>query len=193
MGTEPRATTQLDSIKTFVSQLTRARDDAAAALEKAAEEMKRYYDAHRGDTPNFKKGDKVWLDARNVESGRPTKKLDHKRLGPFEVTESLSGNAYRLKLPRTMRVHPVFPVMKLRPYVPNDIPNRRVPAPPPPVITKGIVEYEVAKILDSRRRRGRTQYLISWKGYPTEDNSWEPATAITADRPTPVEKFQSGK
>jgi len=34
MGTEPWATTQLDSVETFVSQLTRTRDDAAAALEK---------------------------------------------------------------------------------------------------------------------------------------------------------------
>src|SRR5258705_2633835 len=191
MGMEPRATTRLDSVETFVSQLTRARQDAAAALRKAAEEMKRYYDTHRGDTPKFKEGDKVWLDAKNVESGRPTKKLDHKRLGPFEITQALSGNAYRLKLPKTMRIHPEFPVVRLRPYIPNEIPSRRTPTPPPPVITKGTIEYEVAKILDSRIRRGRTQYLISWKGYPTEDKSWEPASMITEDVPTLVKRFHA--
>src|SRR5258708_30182442 len=117
MGMAPRATTRLDSVETFVSQLTRARDDAAAALKKAAEEMKWYYDTHRGDTPKFKEGDKVWLDAKNVESGWPTKKLDHKRLGPVESTQALSGKAYRLKIPNTMRIHPVFPLLRLPPAI----------------------------------------------------------------------------
>ncbi len=64
-----------------------------------------------------------------------------------------------------------------------------MPAPPPPIVTKGAVEYEVAKILDSRARRGKTQYLVSWKGYPTEDNSWEPAATITEDVPALVKRF----
>src|SRR5258705_3128195 len=40
MGMEPRATTRVDSVEAFVSQLTRAREDAAAALAKAVEDMK---------------------------------------------------------------------------------------------------------------------------------------------------------
>src|SRR5882762_9876314 len=94
MGMEPRATTKVNSVENFVSQLMRAREDAAAALTKAAEDMKRYYDARRGKTPQFAIGDKVWLDAKHIETGRPMKKLDHKRLGPYEVTQVLDGNAY---------------------------------------------------------------------------------------------------
>jgi hypothetical protein len=33
--------------------------------------------------PNIQVGSKVWLDARNIQTFRPTRKLDWKRLGPF--------------------------------------------------------------------------------------------------------------
>ena len=45
---------------------------------------------------------------------------------------------------------------------------------PPPDLIGGVEEFEVEKVLDSRRHgRGRKlQYLIKWKGYPDSDNQW---------------------
>ncbi|SOV09809.1 uncharacterized protein UDID_19474 [Ustilago sp. UG-2017a] len=65
----------------------------------------------------FRPGDRVWLSADNIRSLRPTKKLDYCRLGPFSVSEIISSHAYRLQLPPSMKIHNVFHVDHLEPYV----------------------------------------------------------------------------
>ena len=45
---------------------------------------------------------------------------------------------------------------------------------PAPDLIEGEEEYEVERIMDSRRhgRKKTLQYLIKWKGYPDSDNEW---------------------
>ena len=38
--------------------------------------------------------------------------------------------------------------------------------------------YIVEQIQGERTRGGKRQYLIKWQGYPTSENSWEPAASI---------------
>jgi len=41
----------------------------------------------------------------------------------------------------------------------------------PPVEVTGKKEYEVEEILDKQERRGKTKYLVKWKGYTMEENT----------------------
>ena len=89
------------------------------------------------------------------------------------------ANAYRLRLPRSMsHLHPVFPVVKLLTAPPDPIPGCRSSPPLDPVLIDGEEEYEVEAVLNSCMFRGRLQYLIQWKGYSYEHNSWEYATEV---------------
>ena len=82
-------------------------------------------------------------------------------------------NAYKLKLPNAMsRIHPVFNVVKLKAVPKDPIVGCRRRSPPEPVIVDGEQEYEVDEILDSRLRNAKLQFLVSWKGYGREENSW---------------------
>jgi len=125
------------------------------------------------------------LSSKNISTKCPSKKLDHKFLGPFEIIKKIGSHAYELKLPSSMQVHPVFHVSLLSPSNnPNypDIPSRVIP-PPPPVEVQGQQEFFVREILNSRHFRGKLQYLVAWEGYPDpSDNSWEPATNFDSDQ-----------
>jgi hypothetical protein len=160
-----------------------ATSEARSALSKAADDMSRFYDRHRQTAPTYKIGDKVWLNAQNITTTRPMKKLDHKWLGPYIINKVVSRNAYGLKLPASFgRTHPVFSVVLLRPHKEDPIPERHNPPPPPPIVKDGIPEYEVERVLDSRLFRGRLEYLIRWKGYGAEEDQWRPAKDVSGAR-----------
>ena len=70
-----------------------------ASLKITAETIKQFYDRTKGESIQYKKGDKVWLEATNVTTKYPMKKLNNKHLGPFEILEKVGKLAYYLKLP----------------------------------------------------------------------------------------------
>jgi len=176
----PTADELVDSIRDLQQQLTHVLTDAAAT-------QARFYDRKVKEAPQFKVGDQVWLLRRNIATTRPSDKLDYKRLGPFPITAQVGKAAFRLQLPASMKVHPVFHVALLEPYLPSDIPGR-VQAPSPPIIVDGHEEYEVEVILDSRVRHGQLQYLIHWKGWPISARTWEFSTDL-ANAPLLVDAF----
>ena len=70
--------------------------------------MGRYYDKKHEDVPPWKEGDKVYLRRKNIQTKRPSNKLDYTKLGPFRIWKKLSAVIFELKLPKDSRLHPVF-------------------------------------------------------------------------------------
>ena len=60
--------------------------------------MKQFYNQTKGESIQYKKGDKVQLKIANVTTKHPMKKLDNKCLEPFEILEKVEKSAYHLKL-----------------------------------------------------------------------------------------------
>ena len=90
MGHEPKMSMKLDSVENFVEKMKKVRITAEEALSKAVADMKHFYDENRGKTPVYEVGQKVWLEATNIDTEQPMKKLDNRWLGPYEVQKVLS-------------------------------------------------------------------------------------------------------
>jgi len=176
MGFEPRQRpTRNESVQEFVDRMKAAEDEAKSALAKAKDDMAKYYNRHRNPAPEYHPGDKVFLEASDISTTRPSKKLSHKYLGPFPIERRVGPLAYRLRLPHSMkRIHPVFHVIKLSPAITDPIAGQCRKPPPPPVVVHNEEEWEVQEILDSRIFRKRLEYKVLWKGYDYADATWEP-------------------
>ncbi len=159
-----------------VQALLKHRDVLSERLREATE-AQRHYAASRSKAHQFSVGDKVWLSTKNLATARPSKKLDKKFVGPFTVLDRVGSQAYRLDLPKSMsRIHNVFHVSLLEPHTES---GREQPGHIPTLHVKGEDEYEVEKILDSKRIRNKLVYLVKWVGYSEEENTWEPPANLT--------------
>jgi len=78
------------------------------------------------------------------------------------------------------QLHPVFNVVKLSATLEDPILGRRPQTSPPLIVVDGEEEWEVEEILDSCWHRKRFQFLVKWKGFSREHNSWEAASDVKA-------------
>ena len=141
--------------------------------------MQYYANQKRIEGPTFKEGDKVYLVRRNIKTKRPSDKLDYKKLGPFLISEVISKTNYRLSLPETIRIHPVFHISLLEPAHPDADTKLVRFQDSIKVIPENEEEYEVEQILDTREKGRKIEYLIHWKGYRHDEDTWEPLKNLT--------------
>jgi len=95
MGFEPRQDpSSLEMVNEFTKRMESATEEAKSVIRKAQEDMARYYNRRRSPAPVFKPGDRVYLDVSDIRTTRPSPKLSHRRLGPFEVERQVGPLAY---------------------------------------------------------------------------------------------------
>ena len=96
-------------------------------------------------------------------------------IGPFPVSNVVNPVSVRLKLPRSLKVHPTFHVSKVKPLTESTLVAASKP-PPPPWIVDGGPTYTVKRLSvreDERdsswwfgrvmaQRRGLGSHLVSW-------------------------------
>ena len=122
-------------------------------------------------------GDLLLLSSRNLNFKNVPAKLHKKFVGPFEVTEKIGSQAYRLKLPDTWSIHDVFHVSLLKKWRTSAFMADTTNADAELAIEEK--KKDVVERILRWKRTGRNRphaYLVLWEGYPPAEATWELAS-----------------
>jgi hypothetical protein len=170
-GTYRHGDTNNPHAEDHVQYLVRLQEAARDAINDAQMVQSRYADRHRSDSPLIKIGDWVLLRRKKADKTKLSPIAD----GPFQVLE-VGTNNVKLKFPENSVGHPVVNISRVQLYF----------GPRPELITEpprsGTDQtYLVDRVMGHKVRNGVDHYYIHWKGYPAEDDSWEPAANLTPE------------
>ena len=159
---------------------------ARQVLIRQGDRVKGSADRRRRPAPAYQPGQKVWQSAKHLHLKVPSPKLAPRFVGPFPITKIIGPAAVRLRLPRSLRVHPTFHVSQVKPTKDSAM----VPQPKPPApleASDGGLLYKVRKLLAVRKRGRGKQFLVDWEGYGPEEREWVPQRNI--DDPSLIRDF----
>ena len=154
-------------------------------LQHAQELQKRAHD--KGTKPkSYAPNKKFWLNSKYIKTKR-NRKLEMKFFGPFHVLHPVGSQAYKLELSKWWRIHDVF----YKSLLDDDITKKgRVDEKIAEQLEfkagSNNEEYKVEDIYNSAVYAKESEaghlpslyYLVSWKGYPKNESTWEPASAV---------------
>jgi len=123
--------------------------------------MRKYVDRHRSEAVEYKVGDLVLLSTKDLKwqmIRRRSKKLTECYVGPYKIKKIVFPNVVELELPNTIKIHSVVNISRIRMYL-NQVPGQKVEVPKP-VIIEGEKEWEVERVLNKRKVRGKDKYLV---------------------------------
>jgi hypothetical protein len=159
-----------------------------------------YYDK-RHKPLSFKLGDKAFITlAGSMLPGYHLQntishKLSAQCVGPFKVKRAVGRLTYELKLPTTWKIHSIISVAHLEPFKDDSYHRSEPPVADVIVDESGEhEEWEADEIVTERYNKGRkrNEWLIKWKLFGPEHNTWEPLDNLT-NAPELLDQFCSSK
>ena len=102
---------------------------------------------------------------------RPTKKLTERYVEPYTIEEVVLSNVVKLRLPSSMRIHLVVNFSRIVRYKEQVKGQKKEEGKP--VEVEGVKEWEVENILNKKKTRGVAKYLVWWKGFTAEGDTWK--------------------
>ena len=101
--------------------------------------------------------------------------------GPYQVVKARpESSTYTLDIPGS-KAFKTFHVSELVRWHANDdtkFPSRALTRPGPLLTEDGYEEYEIDHIVDSKLYRKQRRYLVRWKGYGPESDTWLPESEL---------------
>jgi len=174
MGFEGRRKGKYEVVGKFVKRMKKIQEEAKAVLGKVQEEMKKFANRRQKEKEEYRVGDLVLLSTKDLKwqmKGRKSEKLIEHFVGPYKVKGIISSNTIELELPKSIRIYPVVNISRVQLYKPQVKGQKKTP--PKPVIIEGEEEFKVEKIINKRTVRGKEKFLVRWKGYTVEEDTWE--------------------
>jgi len=162
-------------------------------LSRAQLRMKKQADKKRSER-QFQVGDKMFLKlqpyVQSTLAPRSSQKLAYKFFGPYEILSRVGLVAYKLRLPASSRIHPVFHVSQLKQAISKTdqvsslIPDFDAPCQFP--------EQVLAKKMVTKGVRSIQQVLVKWSGWPASLATWEDVEALRQRFPAAPAWGQAG-
>ena len=190
MGFEGRRKGKYKVVGKFTERIQKIQKKVKVALKKAQNKIKKFTDRKWSKGEEYKVGNLVLLSTKDLKwqmKRRQLEKLTEHFVGPYRIKGIVLSNAVELELPSSIRIHPVVNVSWVHLYKPQVEGQKKVP--PKPVIIKGEKEFEVEKILNKRVVQGKEKFLVWWKGYMAEEDTWESSKNLENTKEL-VEEFE---
>lgn len=174
-------TSTVEAVDAILHSLATIHHTLTCRLQKYQDSMKRIADSHRRDL-TFNIGDWVYVRLwpyRQTSIQSTYTKLSKRFYGPYQIQARVGQVAYRLQLPPTSKIHPIFHVSLLKVH--------HGPIPPellalPPFSTTNHPLVQPLQFLDWKMDESTTppipQVLVQWTNLAPEDTTWESWTQL---------------